>query len=163
MFIVASLIACVNRTSRNDVSNAIGFEGTWELISRIDKTENDSTVNEPTLGSDPIALLMYDSFGNMSVQIMKRNRTDSIITNNKINSNNSNTYNGYDAYFGTYTIDSSKHEVNHNIKGTIDKKDIGKVLTRKYSISQDTLQLFFSTNNGNLPVTRTLTWIRVKK
>jgi hypothetical protein len=152
-------VSCKNLNTEN----ASSFIGTWELISRIDKTDKDSTLTEPSLGSDPIAILMYDSFENVSAHIMKRNRTDSISSVAYSNSNNSTSFNGYDSYFGTYSIDFSKHQVKHLIKGTLDKNIVGKTLIRNYLFSNDTLRLFFSTTNGTLPVTRTLIWVRVKK
>jgi len=100
-------------------------------------------VNEPTPGSDPIAILMYDTLGNMSVQIMKRSRNDSIITTPTQSPNNSNAYNGYDAYFGICLIDTAKKQVTHIISGSINPKDVGKQLTRNYRLNGDTLSLPF--------------------
>jgi hypothetical protein len=73
------LFGCQSTTT-NKESSKFSPLGTWVLVSRIDKTENDSTLFEPNLGSNPIALLMYDSHGNVSVQIMKRNRQDSSVS-----------------------------------------------------------------------------------
>ena len=160
-YIIVTIIfvSCKNQNTEN----ASSFIGTWELISRIDKSNLDSIITEPSLGSDPIAILMYDSFGNVSAQIMKRNRTDSISPIAKSNSNNSTSFNGYDAYFGTYSIDYSKYQVKHLINGALDKTILGKTLIRNYFFSNDTLRLFFSTTNGSIPVTKTLSWVRVKK
>ena len=133
-----------------------------KLISRIDKTDNDSTVAEPNLGSDPVALLMFDTLGYMSVQIMKRNRPDSVVMPSDTNPNNSLPINGYDAYFGTYVMDTSKAEIRYEIEGSMNKNDIGKVLTRNYYLSEDILRLSFQTENNEIPVTRTLKWIRIK-
>ena len=113
--------------------------------------------------ADPIALLMYDSLGNISVQIMKRDRNDSTtIIIAQQDSTNSTASNGYDAYFGTYLIDTLMHQIKHRIKGTINQQDIGKELIRNYSISVDTLLLWFTTSNSDVTVTRTLTWVREK-
>lgn len=152
-------IACHNEKP-TAISEFSGFTGSWRLVSRIDKTDTGEIINEPSLGSDPIALLMYDSLGNMSVQIMKRERISGSVTSIQQSSNNSFAFNGYDVYFGTYLIDSLNHQIKHQVKGAIDPKDVGKELIRNYSISGDTLLLWFSTSNANVKVTRTLTWIR---
>jgi Lipocalin-like domain len=161
--ILFSIIACHNQKPHQTMIRFSSLVGSWHLISRIDKTNSGTIINEPILGSDPIALLMYDSLGNMSVQIMKRNRNDSIATiSPQQYSDNSAAFNGYDAYFGTYIIDTIKHQIKHHIKGTINQKDLGKELIRNYSISGDTLLLWFMTSNANATVTRTLTWVREK-
>ena len=49
--------------------------GTWELLSRIDRTAAGERRVEPSLGDDPIALLSYDRTGHFAAQFMKRDRT----------------------------------------------------------------------------------------
>jgi len=157
------ITACHNQKPHQPFNSLSSFVGSWHLISRIDKTNAGEIINEPTLGSDPIALLMYDGLGNMSVQIMKRDRNDSTdIISTRQDSNNSAAFNGYDAYFGTYIIDTLKNQIKHRIKGTINQQDIGKELIRNYSISVDSLLLWFTASNANVSVTRTLTWVREK-
>ena len=156
------IIACNNQKT-TAISKFSGFPGSWRLVSRIDKTDTGEIINEPGLGSDPIALLMYDNFGNMSVQIMKRERNSSSVTSIQQSSNNSVAFNGYDAYFGTYLIDTLNHQIKHRVQGAIDPKDIGKELIRNYSISGDTLILSFSIFNSNVSIIRKLTWVRVHK
>jgi len=158
-----SITACHNQKPSKMINRFSSFVGSWHLISRIDKTDTGTIINEPILGSDPIALLMYDGLGNMSVQIMKRDRNDSTdIISTRQGSNNSAAFNGYDTYFGTYIIDTLEHRIKHHITGTIIQKDIGKELIRNYSISGDTLLLWFTTSNADVSVTRTLTWVRDK-
>jgi lipocalin-like protein len=158
-----ALLNCKSPNIRGAVSaEHASFAGTWKLISRIDKDANNASVNEPTLGSDPIAILMYDSLGNVSVQIMKRNRQDSVVATVNQTSNNSRALNGYDAYFGTYQIDTIRKQVIHTIVGSIRNEDVGKQLRRNYVLIGDTLKLSFSTIDGRIPVTRTVTFIREK-
>jgi len=40
--------------------------GTWRLLSRIDRDASGNPVDEPTLGSDPVALLFFDGAGNFA-------------------------------------------------------------------------------------------------
>jgi hypothetical protein len=154
------IFSCKYNLAQPDTSR---LAGTWHLQTRIDKTDTGETINEPTLGSDPIALLIYDNLGNMSVQIMKRERDSISVTGVQQSSNNSVAFNGYDAYFGTYSVDTLNHQIKHLVKGAIDPTDVGKELIRNYSISGDTLQLWFSTYNANIELTRTLTWVKELK
>lgn len=162
LFVLISwLVACNNSQPTNQsTTNNVLFVGTWKLHSRIDIDSNQSVLNEPTLGSDPISILMYDKLGNMSVQIMKRNRNDSVISPQEKISNNSQAFNGYDAYFGTYEIDSTEQQITHAIQGSINPEDVGKKLKRNFILKGDTLRLSFSTVNSGVPVKRTLTFIR---
>jgi hypothetical protein len=146
----------------NKASKKFSPVGTWSLVSRIDKTENDSILFEPSLGSDPIALLMYDSLGNVSAQLMKRNRKDSSVTKSAVDLNNSTAMNGYDAYFGKYSIDYTKKQISHYIIGTLDAKAINKTVVRNFDFLNDTLRLSFKTTNQTIPVTRTLTFVKAK-
>jgi hypothetical protein len=162
LFGLLLLFACQSPTSNKD-SGKFSPVGTWILVSRVDKTENDSTLFEPSLGSDPIALLMYDSLGNVSVQIMKRNRQDSSVTKSAvIDQNNSTAMNGYDAYFGKYSIDFAKKQISHHIVATLDAKTLNKTVIRNFDFLNDTLRLSFKTINQNFSVTRTLTWVKAK-
>lgn len=155
------IVACNNsQPSNKPTKDDLSFVGTWKLHSRIDIDSGQSILNEPTLGSDPISILMYDEFGNMSVQLMKRNRNDSVIQPQEKIANNSQAFNGYDAYFGTYAIDSTHQQIIHAIQGSINPEDVGKKLKRNFILKGDTLRLFFSTVNSGVPVKRTLTFIR---
>jgi hypothetical protein len=137
------LTVCENAKTFNNLGvQKSGFAGTWKLISRIDEDLNNNVKNEPTLGSDPISILMYDTLGNMSVQIMKRNRKDTIEIQSE-SSNNSGAFNGYDAYFGTYQFDTMKKEITHTIEGSINPEDVGKKLKRNFFLSGEPFVYLF--------------------
>ncbi len=53
---------------------------------------------------DEIGLVTYDASGHMSGQVMRRSEPKQQVPSDSIYLNN-----GYDAYFGTYTIDEVKH------------------------------------------------------
>lgn len=163
---VLLLSACGGHRENEVAETEFGkFPGTWKLISRIDRDEKDSLRIEPSLGKDPVVILMYDSLGNMSVQAMKRTRSENLPgdTSTSQAQNNSNTFSGYDAYFGSYRVDKEKEEIVHQIEGALYPGDIGKQLHRNYVFSGDTLRLSFLTANATVPVIRTLTFIRQGK
>src|SRR4029453_4495152 len=49
--------------------------GTWRLVPPLDRNAAGEVVPEPSLGSDPLALLIYDRSGHFAVQFMKRDRS----------------------------------------------------------------------------------------
>jgi hypothetical protein len=162
LILIVAFFACKEQKNKTD---GITFQiGTWELVSRIDRTVKDSIIKEPSLGDNPLAILIYDTLNNVAVQIMKRDRKDSMQQKiSSSNSNNSSAFNGYDAYFGKYEIDTIRHQVKHTLIGTINPKDVGKTIIRNYILKKDTLYLWFNTTNNNIAVKRTLTWVKAKK
>jgi hypothetical protein len=136
--------------------------GTWQLLSRIDVTASGERRTEPSLGEDPVALLIYDRGGNFAAQFMRRDRSADVPDGPGAARNNSRAQGGYDAYFGTYTIDDEKGTVTQRLTGALSRENVGLVLTRTMEVEGDTLTIRLDTNAADgTPVTRTLTWRRV--
>ena len=76
--------------------------------------------------------------------------------------NNSQARGGYDAYFGTYTVDDTHGAVTQTLTGALSSANVGLVLTRVMTVVGDelTIRLETATRDGE-PVTRTLRWKRV--
>jgi hypothetical protein len=136
--------------------------GTWQLQSRIDMTATGERRAEPSLGDDPVALLFYDRSGHFTAQFMKRDRSTVIADEPIAARNNSRAQDGYDAYFGTYTVNDELSTVTQRLTGALSDENAGSVLTREMHVRGDALviQLQTTANDGAL-VTRTLTWARV--
>ena len=137
--------------------------GTWELVSREDRTENGELRDEPILGSNPIAILIYDGGGHFSAQFMKRDRTRSEPeSRGAFAPNNSRAVGGYDAYFGTYTVNDNELTVTQCLVGALSRENVGQVLTRAMSVVGDELAIRVQTASATgESVTRTLRWQRV--
>jgi hypothetical protein len=136
--------------------------GTWELESRIDVAESGERRPEPSLGEDPIALLIYDGSGHFAAQFMKRDRSVIAPSGPAPGENNSRAQGGYDAYFGTYTVDDEHGTVTQRLLGALSKENVGAVLTRGMTVIGDKLVIRLQTTSvEGVPVTRTLTWRRV--
>jgi hypothetical protein len=136
--------------------------GTWLLESRIDVTASGQRYPDPLLGEDPIALLIYDRSGHFSAQFMKRDR--SVVAQETSNNmkNNTRAQGGYDAYFGTYSIDDEHNAVTQQLMGALSDGDVGMVLTRAMQVRDKTLVIRLETTAADgTPVTRTLTWQRL--
>ena len=138
--------------------------GTWRLQSRVDVTRDGRTHPDPALGSDPVALLIYDRAGHFSAQFMKRDRASTqaaASAGSPTGANNSHAVNGYDAYFGTYSVGADSM-VTQTLEGALSAVDVGKVVTRRFRIagSELTIELETTASDGQ-PVTRTLKWQRL--
>jgi len=137
--------------------------GTWELASRIDVSDDGQEKTEPSLGSDPIAILIYDRAGHFAAQFMKRDRSSvEAITDHLVaGTNNSRAQGGYDAYFGTYTVDDAAGTVTQRLIGALSPENVGLVLTRGMLVEGDRLTIKLRTSSAaGGEVTRTLIWKR---
>jgi hypothetical protein len=136
--------------------------GSWQLLSRVDVTASGARMPEPSLGEDPIALLIYDRGGNFAAQFMRRDRSVSVPDGPSGSKNNSKAQGGYDAYFGTYTVDDGARTVTQRLLGALSQENVGAVLTRAMDVQGDRLIIRLDTTAADgVAVTRTLTWRRV--
>ena len=152
--------------------------GTWRLQSREDRLESGELREEPTLGPDPLGLLVYDRAGNFAAQFMKRERpalvasevpatvttesdTGGTPASATLASNNSTAVGGYDAYFGTYTVDDATNLVTQRLVAALTPTDVGHVVTREMHVVDDELVIRVAmTAADGVPVVRTLRWSR---
>ena len=109
--------------------------GTWRLESRLDVTAAGARRPEPSLGEDPIALLIYDRSGHFAAQFMRRDRSVAVPDGPGGALNNSRAQGGYDAYFGTYTVDDTRGTVTQRLLGALSQENVGLVLTRAMRVA----------------------------
>ncbi len=152
-----------NQASDRPLSAAL--VGTWELRSRVDRTPAGESRIDPSLGPDPVGLLFYDDQGHFAAQFMKRRRgspSDADADVAAAGPNNSRARGGYDAYFGTYTVDDERGTVTQKLVGALSPENVGQVLTRAMTVDGDelTIRLETATTEGE-PVVRTLRWRRI--
>jgi Lipocalin-like domain len=141
---------------------SVTLPGTWRLLSRVDVTDDGVPHPDPALGSDPVALLIYDRSGHFAAQFMKRDRTAVILDGPVGAANNTQAQGGYDAYFGTYAVDDSTGVVTQRLEGALSNASVGVVLSRAMTVEGETLIIKLGTSAWDgTPVTRTLTWERV--
>ena len=138
------------------------FTGVWWLLSREDRAGDGSIRIDPTLGPDAKGILTYAN-GRFAAQFMKRDRSNAVDTAiESAGRNNTGAVGGYDAYFGTYSVDEKTGDVLHRLEGAMTAENVGIEVSRSLTVSGNTLviQLETTTLEGE-PVTRTLTWERV--
>lgn len=144
------------------VALSSSLPGTWRLESRIDVTATGERQVEASLGDDPIALLFYDRSGHFAAQFMRRDRSLAVPDGPSGALNNSRAQGGYDAYFGTYTVDDALGAVTQQLVGALSRENVGLVLTRAMEVQDDRLIIRLETSSSDgTAVTRTLTWKRV--
>jgi len=137
--------------------------GSWELLSREDRTRAGELRIEPSLGANPVAFLIFDRQGHFAAQFMKRERgtTPEAGAAGSV-PNNSRAQGGYDAYFGTYLVDDSRGTVTTRLAGALSPENVGQVFVRTMSVAGDELTIRLETASpGGEPVIRTLRWRRV--
>ena len=136
--------------------------GSWQLLSREDRTAAGQRRIDPSLGADPVAILFYDAAGNFAAQFMKRDRSSAeAAVTREASANNSAAVCGYDAYFGKYSVDVASRSVTQVLEGSLSPGDVGKTVTRKMHVDADTLTIELATTSSEgEPLTRTLIWRR---
>ena len=137
--------------------------GTWELLTREDYTHGGERRIDPGLGANPIALIFFDAKGNFAAQFMKRDRRSETGADPvKTPPNNSRARGGYDAYFGTYTVDDVAGTVTTRQVGALSPENVGQLFVRAMSVEGDNLTIRLETARPDgEPILRTLRWKRV--
>ncbi|HET7892768.1 MAG TPA: lipocalin-like domain-containing protein [Candidatus Sulfotelmatobacter sp.] len=144
--------------------------GSWRLVSRQSRRANGEIEADAGLATVPLGLLIYDQSGHVAAQLSRRDRTVAMIgeecqaaATTKGTPDTAQTILGYDAYFGTYTINEQEHIVTHHLQAALFPGDAGKSIERHFAISGDQLTISFNTTTRDgVKVTRTLIWERLK-
>jgi len=144
--------------------------GSWSLVSRVSTLVNGEVLPDRGLATTPKGLLIYDRTGHVAAQLSRQGRTEEMIGEEcqeaaKIRGTNdtAQTVLGYDAYFGTFTVNEKEGFVVHHLESALFPGDVGKDIKRNFAISSDKLTIKFTTTTSDgTPVTRTLVWERMK-
>jgi hypothetical protein len=100
--------------------------GAWRLV-RIDSAGPDGT---PAATGQPRGMLIYTRDGHVSVQLMYP-KSAAALSNEYVK-------NGYEASFGSFTVDESRHTVTHSIMGSnTGDALLGKDLPRRYEFTPE--------------------------
>ena len=117
------------------------FIGTWRLVSAEYRYADGHVVEY--LGANPLGVLTYDAFGNMAVQLMRRDRPAFASGDrlggalNEIKA----AFEGYHAYFGTFTVDEKAGIVTHHIQGCSFPNWVGVDQKRFFDLEGNRLNL----------------------
>ena len=125
---IAGLVLVQSAMSQatNRVSDRERLIGAWHL-EHIDSPGADG---KPSDTPQPAGMLIYTRDGHVSVQLMYPKSAGSL----------SNEYvrNGYEASFGSYSIDERTHTLTHHVQGSVTGDAlVGKDLPRIYKLTGD--------------------------
>jgi hypothetical protein len=139
--------------------------GAWQLASRTVRKANGEILVDPVLGRQPIGRLFYDASGNMMLQMMRQERAQAIsVPSTPQNRTNPRIVLGYDAYFGTFTVNDAAGTITHHVEGSLFPEDLGKDFQRAFRIEGDTFTLSFASRSPDgFDITRTLLFRRSKQ
>jgi hypothetical protein len=134
--------------------------GTWKLIA-MELVDSDGKVVEADewLGKKPIGIIMYDSIGYMSVQLMRDPQEPGAFDKYFADR--------YYAYYGTYEIvakvgtEGKEGNVIHHLQGSLIRGETGRSFQRTFKISGNRITLTAITPTGI--TNKKLTFERVEK
>ena len=136
-----------------NASDADRFIGTWTLGKIESGSESGDWQKIERWGDKPFGVIMYDSFGNMAVQLAYEHRDTASGT-----VPNSEDVNGYVAYVATYDVDPAEGTVTHHRLFHTNPNADGLSVVRFYEFDDDTLTLTVAPERNIR-----LTWIRQEK
>ena len=149
--IVGVLLSLSLVASQFAVANdALRFIGTWKLGKIESRTESGEWQKMERWGENPFGIIIYDTAGNMAVQIALEDRSGEII-----DYPNSEAINGYVAYVATYDVDVDAGTVTHHRLSHTNVKADKLSVVRYYEFSDNTLTLTVAPDKNIR-----LTWIR---
>ena len=136
--------------------------GAWQLESRTVRKANGEVLLDPVLGRQPVGRLFYDASGHMMLQMMRQERAQAISApSNAQDAKNPRIVLGYDAYFGSFSVNEPKGTITHHVEGSLFPEDLGKDFRRFFKIDGDTFTLSFTSKAPEgFEVTRTLRFRR---
>ena len=176
-FIASAFVLLVGHTALTKDADATAhgpvidqLVGGWSLVSRVTTGADGRVLTDAGLSATPSGILIYDRAGHVAAQLSRPGRSIAMLADEcrddeKVRGTENNTQYllGYDAYFGTYTVNEKEGIVTHHLESALFPGDIGKSIARRFSISGDTLTINFNTTlRDGTPVTRTLVWTRLK-
>ena len=148
--VLGFLILGVHGHSSAQSDTAKRFVGTWRLVSITAAGKED-----PSRGPHPTGLIIYDTKGNMAVQIQPDRPRHKYADAEPSSEEAKAALAGYTAYFGTYSIDERVGTVTHHRTGNIDPGGMGDFVRRYEFVGANRL-ILRPVENQNA-----LTWERV--
>jgi len=136
--------------------------GIWKLKSREDIDATGHVHIDPFLGRDPLGILCFGPT-HFAAQFMKRDRSRQENMLQRVQAeNNTVGVDGYDAYFGTYSIDEIAGTLTTHLEGSISPANIGATYIRDARVVGDELFIRLQTSAlDGTAITRTNTFSRI--
>ena len=135
--------------------------GTWRLVAYAAADDGGGALRHP-LGTDADGFLMYTSDGYMSVQMMRRDRTDYDLPDisGGTAEQNAEAAAGFLAYCGSFSVDSTSGVVHHFVAVSLLPNWLRSVHLRQPTLDKDRLTMHARYRVGPVEVSSVLTWNR---
>jgi hypothetical protein len=136
--------------------------GIWKLKSRVDVDATGQVHGDPVLGPDPLGILCFGP-SYFAAQFMKRDRSQQESALGRVQAkNNTVGVNGYDAYFGTYSVDETAGTLTTHLEGSISPANIGDTYVRGVRVVGNELIIqLHTTGIDGTAIVRTNTFSRI--
>jgi hypothetical protein len=126
LFLVATLMGLPGAQSTRGGPYRNRLIGAWRLV----RIESAGPNGKPAATPQPTGMLIYTRDGHVSVQLMYP-KTEKPLSNEYAKD-------GYEASFGRFTVDASRHTVTHHVAGSnTGDALLGKDLPRRYEFTPD--------------------------
>jgi hypothetical protein len=142
--------------------------GAWRLVG-IDFSGPNGPLMDPVFGPNPQGIIIYDSSGWMSVQIVTANRptiarpasrTSGVPSSDEAMLA-SQAFNTYYAYFGSWEFDPVESVITHHLKASLLPYETGSDYRREVTFDGIHLNLIARSQQNGETRQRTLVWTRV--
>ena len=136
--------------------------GIWKLKSREDVDDRGQIHIDPFLGRDPLGILCFGP-SHFAAQFMKRDRSRVENVPQPVQvKNNTVAVSGYQAYFGTYSIDEIAGTLTTHLEGSISPADVDSTYVRDVRVVDNELIIQLETTAvDGTAITRTNTFSRI--
>ena len=146
------------------MTEADKFVGVWRLLS-IEYRSVDGAIVEAPFGAEPEGTIMYDSLGNMSVQIARKDRPRFSSNERMAGSaeEKAAAFESYVAYYGRYRVDERERSVTHEVQQALFPNWSGSKQVRNYTFADRKLTLKTPPfQYQGKSVTATLLWDKIR-
>jgi hypothetical protein len=155
------LLACFAGYAQEKTAKTSSVAGTYTLVLADNLLADGSRIH--LYGDDPYGLLMLDSAGHYSLQILSRNRLRFAAGDKSKGTDEENrlTVQGSNAHFGTYAIDPKKHTITFSIIHAFFPNWEGTKQTRPFEFNGSIFKYKVPTPTTGAAVTGEVVWKRV--
>lgn len=124
-------------------SSASRLVGTWRLLSFVEERPDGQRVPSGRYGPNVAGLIVYDKAGNMTAQLVNPDRPRFDAENATLGTPEEvkAAFDGYNAYFGTYTVDESASTIRHRVLANLFPNAVGTEFVRKFTLEGNRLTL----------------------
>jgi hypothetical protein len=130
-------------TAPVEKSSGASLIGTWRVVAFEDRETGQGAWDHP-VGVHPRGYFVYDATGHVSIQICGEEPPAKFASGDDhapTPEEAKGAYLRYIAYFGTFTVDESRHRVTHHVEGSLRPSYVGTDQERPFVLQGDRLEI----------------------